>query len=852
MAEWDDAKRLFDDALSLEPLRREAYLRQACSGAPDLLSEVRSLLEWSQDSGGFLETPLARVADLPWSILDADPLLGQQLGAWRLVEVIGRGGMGVVYKAERADAAFRRPAAVKVVRRGPHSADIIERFRRERETLAALDHPSIARIMDAGTTPDGQPYFVMEYVDGVRIDEFCDANTLTTEQRLDLFGTVCRAVQYAHQTLVVHRDLKPDNILVSRDGVPKLLDFGIAKLIADDALPALDDRATSASWLMTPDYASPEQMAGTAVTTATDVYSLGVLLHVLLTGLRPYRLSGPTQDLLRQQLSTATLRLPSDQVAADNPESIEQAALRATTPRQLSRRLRGDLDAIILRALSQDLSTRYGTAEQLADELEKHGRHYPVAARGYAMPYLVGRFVRRHALALGIAGAVLALAVAGVAGILWQASIATEARARAERRFEDVRRLAHIFMFDVHDEIVNVPGTTRARALMVRTASEYLAGLAREAGGDLGLQRELAGAFVKVGDAQGHPTSANIGETAAARASYERAIEIASAVLRVAPDDIDAERTRAMAHRRLADVLSWEGKFDDALAHCELSGTLFASVASARDATLDDRRQAAVAEIKLGDLLGNPNFPNLGRRSESDTRYARALVNLRSLAAGSSDQQVRRYLGLILERIGVMRETEGQWPAAEASYQESFVIRRALAEGAPFHTEMQRDLAVAYEKLGNVQLFTNDVSTAAASYRGALAQFERLAQADPSNAIAIRSVAIARENVARALVRLGKRQDAVAFLNAALDAHNDLAARDGNNLQARCDAARTAEGLGDAWIGGRSPTALSTQMACSSWRASVATRQTMKAAPVACAAVSELVRLEAKLRQCPL
>ena len=425
-----------------------------------MLSEVQSLLSWVDESGDFLETPLVRVADIPIVVPDTELMLGQSLGPWRIVDVIGRGGMGVVYRAERADASFKRLAAIKVVRRGAHADDIIERFRRERETLAALDHPNIARVLDGGSTPDGAPYFVMEYVDGVPIDKYCDEQRLGIDGRLAIFRTVCGAVQYAHQRLIVHRDIKPDNILVSHEGVPKLLDFGIARLMSTEG-PADDDAGTSMTWLMTPDYASPEQLRGRAVTTATDVYSLGVLLHVLLIGLRPYRLKGTTQAALREELGAATLVAPSVRLHAERESAPELAQARASSPRRLAVRLTGDLDAIVLRALNRDVSERYSTVEQLADDLERHRTRHPVVARGNDVSYVALTFIRRHAVAMGVAAAGLVIIAAGLGAVLWQASIAEAAQSRAERRFEDVRRLAHVFMFDVHDQIVNVPGTTQ-------------------------------------------------------------------------------------------------------------------------------------------------------------------------------------------------------------------------------------------------------------------------------------------------------------------------------------------------------------------------------------------------------
>jgi non-specific serine/threonine protein kinase/serine/threonine-protein kinase len=844
-AGWEDAKRLFHAALTVEPAGRDAYLREACGGSTELLAEVQSLLDFADDSTGFLETPVARVGDLPLSFPDGDALTGQSLGPWRIVGVIGRGGMGVVYRAERADAAFKRQAAIKVVRRGARAADIVDRFRRERETLAALDHPHIARVMDGGSTPDGSPYFVMEYVDGVRVDSYCDEHRLTIDERLVLFRTICDAVQHAHQSLVIHRDLKPDNILVSKDGVAKLLDFGIARLLSEDTR-AGDDVATAVTWLMTPDYASPEQVSGRAVTTASDVYSLGVLLHVLLTGVPPYRLTGATQAEIGAALARALPIRPSARLAGD-AAGDERAALRGTTRGRLVARVAGDLDAIVLRALSRDPRTRYATVQQLAEDLERHRTLRPVMARGEHLGYRAGRFAQRHVVALGVAAGALVLIAAGVAGVLWQASIAEAERGRAERRFEDVRQLARAFMFDVHDEIVNVPGTTRARELMVRTASDYLSGLAREAGGDMGLQRELAAAFVRVGDAQGNPYSANVGDIAGARASYERAIEIAGGIVRGRPDEVESGRTLAMAHRRLSDVLAWAGDTAAALTHCDLSQGLFARIGSLSSATTEDRLQVAVARIKQGDLLGNPSFPNLNRRDEANLRYAEAQELIEALdAAVPGDPRVRRYLGLIFERTGAMSEAASDWSQAEAAYRRSFAIRETLVATAPAHTDIQRDYAIAYEKLGNVQLATGEVAGAALSYRGALAQFERLAQADRSNASAARTVAISREKLALTLVRLGERVEGTSLLTLALQGQQELATRDASNAQARCDVARLVELLGDtAADGGEAGPRV-----CGSWRESLRARERLVAGGMGCASGDDIQRLTAKLQRC--
>jgi non-specific serine/threonine protein kinase/serine/threonine-protein kinase len=841
---WREVKRVFDEAARLEGQARADYLRSEHAASPDVVADVESLLEWDAQTGSPLDAGLAGLASV---VADGheEALVGTLVGAWRIVGVIGRGGMGVVYRAERADEAFHMPAAVKVMRRMPDSSKVVRRFYQERETLAALDHPNIARLLDGGTTANGQPYLVMELVEGVPIDRYCDERQLTIDERLALFTTVCAAVEYAHQNLVVHRDIKPDNILVTNDGTPKLLDFGVARLLNTSEATAEDVPTT---WLLTPDYASPEQLRGGAFTTATDVYSLGVLLYFLLTGRRPYERSGSSLEAIQAGLTAAEPPRPSQTMKETAEDAAARAGRRQSTPHALRARLRGDLDAIVRKALAHTPAARYRSVEQLAADLARHERHHPVVARGAAMGYVVGRFVRRHRVWLGVASAVLILAASSVVAIVRQASLTAEARARAERRFNDVRRLAQAFMFDVHDAIVNVPGTTAARAVMVRTAITYLDGLSTEAASDRSLQRELAAAFVKVGDAQGHPTSANLGDTAGARVSYLRAIALAGGLLASDPDDAVARRTLAQAHRRLGDVLGWSGNPASALTHALDSRRLLIELGRRPGASVDDRLQAAIADIKVGDLLGNPNLPNVNRPGEADVEYARALDALRVLARDAPTPPVRRYLALVLERRGTLFEAAAQLADAERVYRESFDIRSALAASVRNHGDIQRDFAIAFEKLGNVRGATGDRDGAIGNYRGALAQFERLAQSDPSNAIAARSVAISRQKLAGVLTRPSERDEAVGLLRAAAATHRRLAQRDPENAQARCDFVRVNEELADA-VSARTQ---ATPAACELWRESHEWAEELKAAgDTACLGGNDIGRLANKLSPCP-
>ncbi|MEZ5291940.1 MAG: protein kinase [Vicinamibacterales bacterium] len=814
-------KHLFEQVADLAPADAEARLA-AHGGDQDVVAEVRSLLEWHRKPGTFLDTPAVHAAGVA-----PDLAPGQALGPWRVVEVIGRGGMGVVYRAERADDAFTRLAAIKVIGHGADAASVVGRFRRERQTLADLDHRNIARLFDGGTTPAGQPYFAMEYVDGVPIDRYCDERRLSIDGRLELFTRVCNGVQYAHENLVVHRDIKPDNILVAADDTPKLLDFGIARIVSRET-GAADAGDTAATWMMTPEFASPEQVAGRADTTATDVYSLGVVLYVLLTGVRPYRLIGGTPAEVAAALAAVVVVPPSRKVT-EGDGAASRAERRRTTPAALSRYLSGDLDAIVLKALARDPGDRYPGVADLLRDVRAYRTSWPISARPPAALYVTRKFVRRHIKAFVAAAVVAAVGAGGIGAVLWQSSVAARERQRAERRFEDVRHLANAFMFDVNDTIANVPGTTATRELIVKTAIDYLDRLAEESAGDASLQRELALAWMRVGDVQGNPSAANIGDTAGAVRSYRRAAELAESARRESADDLAAVRALAGVHRRMADVLAWAGDLQAALPEGEQSKRLFDEVVARAGGSpsLDDRLEAAIATVKLGDVLGNPNLPNVGRAADAAATFETALAEFRALDAEvPGDARVRRFIGLSLERIGTLHEVAARWEEAQHAYRESFDIRQALAAREPGLRNVQRDLAIAYEKLGKVERALGGPDAGLDNLRGALAQFERLAEADPADVNAARSVAVSREVLGQALAGAARSAEARQLLEAALAGHRALAAKDPGNAQARCDTARLLEFVGDTLAG--DPATLS--RACAGWRESLEVLERLRAA----------------------
>jgi serine/threonine protein kinase/tetratricopeptide (TPR) repeat protein len=419
---WRAIDAVFQEALDLDPDEWSDFLDRRCAADAQLRRAVEDLLAAERDAESFLEESVESIvpAEIAAAIGEQAPdprsdRTGERVGAFRIVRQIGRGGMAGVYEAARADGEFEQRVAIKFLRRGLDTEDFVRRFLAERQILSSLEHPNIARLVDGGTTDRGLPYLALEYVEGVPITEHCDEAGCSVELRLRLFVQVARAVQHAHTNLVVHRDIKPSNILVTRDGQVKLLDFGIAKLLDPDAETSAVPLTRTGFRPLTPEYASPEQARGEPITTASDVYQLGVLLFRLLTGGRPYEISG-TGATLEQTITNARPRAPS--------ELVRQVADSATetrlgiSPKRLSRRLRGDLDTIILKALAKEPGRRYATALEMADDVERHLDGRPITARRESSLYRTGKFLRRHAWVAPVSGAAALLVGAYVVTLI--------------------------------------------------------------------------------------------------------------------------------------------------------------------------------------------------------------------------------------------------------------------------------------------------------------------------------------------------------------------------------------------------------------------------------------------------
>jgi serine/threonine protein kinase len=751
--EWHKVKEVLQGALDLDPEGRADYLDSACPKGGSTRVEVESLLRSHDEHSTYLEQAVGiGQSDIP-TCITAESWIEKRLGSYLVLEEIGKGGMGEVFRACRADDQFQKQVAIKLLRAGEASPFVVGRFRNERQILASLDHPNIARLIDGGTTEEGIPYLTMELVEGLPIDDYCDAHKLSITHRLKLFLDVCSAVQYAHQRLIVHRDLKPNNILVTTEGVPKLLDFGIAKILDPGALAGGFENTLTLFRILTPGYASPEQVRGEPITTSSDVYSLGVILYELLTGRSPYGNRKRTPEEISNAVCELDPEKPSSVVTHAMPgngaQNLEEiAALREGSAKKLRKRLCGDLDNIALMALRKEPQRRYLSVEQFAADVQRHLDNLPVLARRDTALYRASKFIVRHKVGLAATGVLILMLLTALAITLQEARI-------AQRRFNDVRALANSLIFDVHDSIRDLPGSTPARKIIVDLALQYLNSLARESGGDLALQRELATAYERVGLVQGHYLQNNLGDTNGSLNSYLQALAIRKQVVSRSRDRND-RLALAQTYRSVAD-LQWatgnrkesRDSIDQALAISEGLNQVHPGDSHILFEVGHDHR--------LSGWIGYVNDPDALAKSNEDNRKALAADEAAAKINPGDVPTLEAYamdLGVVGSSI---EETNPQ--AALSYYQKQLEVAHQLSQRS-HATRYARQVALAYRNIGNVYYDLRDYPHTHENYVQYLSILQEANRADPKSAILEEALGLAYANIALADAKLGKTDSA--------------------------------------------------------------------------------------------
>jgi serine/threonine protein kinase len=773
---WRQIESLFEQAVECPPAERSSFLDRSCQGDDALRREVESLLA-CDDPESLIEVSGLPVLDGGAEAEAPADMAGRRVGPYRLVRLLGQGGMGSVHLAVRDDDQYQKQVAIKLLRRELDTGLMMSRFRQERQILANLEHPFIARLLDGGTADDGIPYLVMEYVDGLPITAFCSESGASIQARLALFRLVCEAVQYAHQNLVVHRDLKPGNILITREGIPKLLDFGIAKLIS----PRSTGRTlTQDLRMMTPDYASPEQARGQAISTASDIYSLGAVLYELLTGQRPHRFTSDSFAEIERTICDVEPERPSRAVERETGGSARDLKRR-------SRQLAGDLDNIILTALRKEPDRRYASVAELSEDLRRHLEGLPVAAREDRFWYRAGKFVRRNKL--GVAAAVL-VGLSLIGGI---AATAYQAR-RAERRFQLVRQLANSMLYDLNDQLQVLPGSTAIRASMVQTVLRYLDSLAQDAGRDPVFDLEMVDAYRRIGNVEGSPLQANLGQTAAALEHYRKALEICERV----PDR--------------ADVLEW--KLGSIIGLNIEAGDIEARTGNTAAAAARLQKVAAMAADPRTRLAPGTWIYIYFRLSSDEQRrgvpegtlvYARkALQIAQGWAAAEKSVNARSTLrGAYANFAGALRDS-GDLDGARENFERALqVVEEALRQ--PNFTVNERVYQIGtYQSLGDIlgdpeDLNLGDRAGALSNYTKALELAERLAPADRQNLHITRELSDALRRLGMLLLEENPA-GALEYFERSLALTRKLTEANPSNLEYRADHALRQLSIAEALL----------------------------------------------------
>jgi eukaryotic-like serine/threonine-protein kinase len=777
----NEVKSLFSAALDMPREDRAAFLTLEAGDQPELIAEVQSLLDAHEQPGEFLDTIMHAFRSQAFAASGAlRSRMGERIGAYRIVGVLGTGGMGDVFRAVRDDDQYEAEVAIKLMRADVRSSLTEQRFRTERQILAALDHRNIARLLDGGTAEGGAPYVVMELVVGDPIDAFCEAQKLGVRERVQLFLQVCAAVSYAHQHLVVHRDLKPSNILVTADGSVKLLDFGIAKLLESNAptdVAVAEANATATTLrAMTLEYASPEQVSGAPVTTVSDVYSLGVVLYRLLTGKSPYRERTNDAARMAEILSDST----------------------PTRPSAVERKLDNDLDNILLMALRKEQARRYASVEQFGNDLRSYLAGMPVWARGNSLSYRAGKFVRRRKAEIAAAALVTVALLGALVFSMREARIADRERQVAQQHYDSVRKLANTMLSQLHDELAKDSGSIKSREMLVKTSLEYLNALYQQGSTDKQLQEELALAYLKVASIQGGDSSgANRGDSQGALRSYARAIALLTPLMETDPAN----------HRA-----GWEL----ARAYVE-QAALFMVIQGPKHAR---------ESVDQGVALAETHAPAI-------TDEAQRMARLRQ--AYTTQTHILGFMGLPLEAMGsadkAINVTEAYWRAhpdddrallalhgayntgalfddprlSEAqNYDKQLALHRKsqwaiekLLASSPDNAEYQSRLATVRHNTANVLHARGQYASAVELYRQAASVAVRFAQ-DPGDSNAQFTRGLFETHLALALFKSGKLEEARSLHLSCAKRLDEVLKRDGS-LRTEYASGINAVGLGQVY-----------------------------------------------------
>ncbi len=774
-------KELYSAALDVDTGSREDFLSKNCID-PAIRCEIDSLFRARLDVGEFLDDISAvNAVKESFETTATDRHIGQLIGKYRIIREIGRGGMGVVFLAERED--FQHQVALKIIKRGMDSDAILQRFFRERQILASLNHPNIAKLLDGGTTDEGLPFFVLEHVDGQSIEKYC--KDLKEKEILRVFQKVCSAISFAHQKLTVHRDLKPSNILINSDGEPKLLDFGIAKLL--DQTGAVETQPNQR--VLTPAYASPEQISGAIVGTASDVFSLGKIL--------------------------AELFKRSSAVVA-----------------QRTRKVDVDLQNILDMAVRDDLDLRYGSVERFSDDIDRYLQNLPVSAHRLSYSYRAKKFVQRNKAKAVLAVLLFLSLIGGLTATIIKANEARHERELAEKRFENLRKLSDSFVTEIHGAIQNLPGSLPARQLLLRRATEQLDALAEESNNNRSLQAELAEAYFNLASLpdmqvdekaavfhkeiaiyedllQNEPNNpeylkrlalvyVELGDTAKVRGSVADGLELGRSAVaifeRIAagdPDNIPYAQNLRSGYLNLARFYFLEGNADESVQASRKALEIGERLRDLNDASADETLSLAQTHMLIGTALttaGDYKTAIVELQTGLDT-FAKAQTEK------PNDTSINYYLWAASRRLAVAAELDGDRRKALNYANQALQIIESLLKTSGKDIGYHRNTAITHILIGQMLMSGRQPEIAVVHFRRALNLSEQVLVSDSEYFESKIDVARSKSNLGNALIKTGKKDEGLNLLRDSLRIYEQTSLIDVANAELQRDYASASSWL---------------------------------------------------------
>lgn len=809
-------KQLFAEVVDLPEENRDEILREKCGDDLKLFEEVRSLLAAHDDAENIIEKNALTFDFLKNS--NGKNYNGRNFGHYTIIREIGHGGMGAVFLAERNDGEFDQQVALKIIRQTIVSSELERHFRRERQILASLNHPNIAKLLDGGVSETGEPFLAMEYVEGETLLEF--TAELSIEEKLKLFLKICNAVAFAHRNLVIHRDIKPSNILVTKDGTPKLLDFGLAK-IQDESFSS--DSTQTAFNALTPAYASPEQLRGNTVSTASDIYSLGVVFYELLSGENPFRLENKSLEEILRTITDREPLPPSAISKSKNPAS------RIPHPKSLS----GDLDNIALMALRKEPMRRYKSVEAFSGDIERHLKDLPVSARPNTFKYRATKFFHRNKIAVAAAVFVILALISGLAIALWQAAVARKERDRAEIRFNDVRKLSNSLLFEITPRIERLQGSTEAREILVKRALEYLDSLAVESQNDTALRSELASAYEKIGELQGNPYKPNLNDFSGAIESYEKAQKIR----RNLPQSLENQRLLAQNYRGLGNARFYQNDVKSSLEDSSEALKIYINLTEENPqvsdlkialietqveyaATYSSNNQYEIAvplfQKAVADLAAldqnNQEIKRLtaqtlaqlanafswdDRQTEAETEMTKSVKIIEDLVEQNPNDTVLRQTEYQIYGLGasIYENIKNDISLKFAEKQLETASRAAAADSADLQAKY--NLARSFSKVGIGFVNVKQINLATPKLQKAENLLRELIEQEPKNVAYRRDLAILYVRFGDARTQNRNNTDALAYYQKSADLFKNIADGDEKNTRARRDQAQSLKSVGE-------------------------------------------------------